>query len=167
MKRFTTLALPVLLIASLAGCVTYNPDVIHADQAQRMSTVVDATVLSVRPVVVDGQQSGGGALVGGVAGAVAGSNVGGYREGAVASVVGMVAGAMIGNAVERNATRENAVEIIVQLRNGERRSIVQGIGSEPPLGVGDPVILVSTAGRTVVRRAPVVAPAPAPERAHS
>ncbi len=166
MKTFAALTLPVLLAASLAGCVTANPDVISPYQAQRMSTVLDATVLSVRPVVVDGQQSGGGAMAGGVVGAVAGSNVGGYRDGAVASVIGMVAGAMIGNAIERNSTKENAVEIIVQLRNGERRAIIQGVGAEAPLTAGDPVILVSSAGRTVVRRAPV-APQPAPEPARS
>ena len=165
-KKFAALTLPVLLVAALSGCVTANPDVVNPYQAQRMSTVLDATVLSVRPVTVDGQQTGGGAMAGGVVGAVAGSNVGGYRDGAVASVIGMIAGAMIGNAVERNATRENAVEIIVQLRNGERRAIIQGVGSEPPLTVGDPVILVSSAGRTVVRRAPV-APQPAPEPSRS
>ena len=165
-KTFAALTLPVLLAASLAGCVTANPDVISPYQAQRMSTVLDATVLSVRPVVVDGQQSGGGAMAGGVVGAVAGSNVGGYRDGAVASVIGMVAGAMIGNAIERNSTKENAVEIIVQLRNGERRAIIQGVGAEAPLTAGDPVILVSSAGRTVVRRAPV-APQVAPEPSRS
>lgn len=167
MKTLAALALPALLVAALSGCVTANPDVIQPYQAQRMSTVLDATVLSVRPVVVDGRQSGGGAMAGGVVGAVAGGNVGGYRDGAIGSVIGMVAGAMIGNAIERNATRENAVEIIVQLRNGERRAIIQGVSAEAPVGVGDPVILVSSAGRTVVRRAPVVAPQPAPEPARS
>ncbi|XHS78651.1 glycine zipper 2TM domain-containing protein [Burkholderiaceae bacterium UC74_6] len=163
MKKLPAIALlTTALVAGLSGCVTANPDVVHPYQAQRMATVIDATVLSVRPVNIDGQQSGGGAMAGGVIGAVAGSNVGGYRDGAVASVIGAVAGAMIGNAVERNATKENGVEIIVQLRNGERRQIIQGIGSEPPLAVGDPVILVTNSGRTVVRHAPLAPPPPPP-----
>ncbi|HEY4079139.1 MAG TPA: hypothetical protein VGM81_00465 [Burkholderiaceae bacterium] len=150
----------LLSVSLLSGCVTANPDVVRPYETQRMSQVLDATVLSVRPVVVDGQQTGAGGMAGGVVGAVAGSNVGGYRDGAVGSVIGLVAGAVIGNAIERSATRENALEIIVQMRNGERRAIVQGQSAEAPVGVGDAVILVTTGGRTVVRRAPPVAPAP-------
>ena len=66
---------------------------------------------------------------------------------------------MIGNAVERYGTREEAIEILVQLRNGERRSIVQAKGNET-LQPGDAVILVSTNGKTRVSRAPAVVPPP-------
>ena len=57
------------------------------------------------------------------------------------------------------STREDAVEILVQLRNGERRAIVQAKGNET-LQPGDAVILVSTGGKTRVSRAPAVVPAP-------
>src|SRR5687768_15599662 len=116
--------------AFLAGCSTTSPDVIQRGDAQRMSQVQDATVLSVRPVVVEGNQSGIGGVAGGIAGGVAGSSVGGHREAAVVGVLGAVAGAVIGNAVERYSTREEAVEVLVQLKNGERRSIVQAKGNE-------------------------------------
>ncbi|MDT9000229.1 glycine zipper 2TM domain-containing protein [Paucibacter sp. APW11] len=156
------------LVASLAACSTSSPDVIQRGDAQRMSQVQDATVLTVRPVTVDGSQSGAGAAAGGVIGAVAGSSVGGRREGQVVGVLGAVAGAVIGNAIERSATKEEAVEILVQLRNGERRAIVQSKGNET-LVPGEPVILVTTGGKTRVSRAPVVtqaAPVPAPAPAH-
>jgi outer membrane lipoprotein SlyB len=120
-----------------------------------MSQVQDATVLSIRPVVVEGQQSGVGGVAGAVAGGVAGSTVGGHREGAVVGVLGAVAGAVIGNAVERFGTREEAVEVLVQLKNGERRAIVQAKGNET-LIPGDAVILVSTGGKTRVTRAPAI-----------
>jgi outer membrane lipoprotein SlyB len=148
-----------LAVATLAACSTTSPDVVQRGDAQRMSQVQDGTVLSVRPVVVEGSQSGVGAVAGGVAGGVAGSTVGGRNEQAVVGVLGAVAGAVIGNAVERYGTREEAVEIIVQLRNGERRSIVQAKGNET-LQPGDAVILVSTNGKTRVSRAPAVIPAP-------
>ena len=154
------LILSASLLAALAACSTTSPDVIQRGDAQRMSQVQDATVLSVRPVTVDGSQSGAGAATGAVVGGVAGSTVGGRRENAVVGVLGAVAGAVIGNAVERTATKEDAVEILVQLRSGERRAIVQAKGSET-LNPGDPVILVTTGGKTRVTRAPVVA-APAP-----
>ena len=75
-------------------------------------------------------------------------------------VVGAVAGAVIGNTVERAATKEDGVEVLVQLRNGERRAIVQGRGSEA-LNPGDAVILVTSGGKTRVTRAPAVVPDPA------
>ncbi|MBB2487690.1 glycine zipper 2TM domain-containing protein [Mitsuaria sp. WAJ17] len=161
MNKTFTLCASVLALSLLGACSTSNPDVVSRHDAQRMSQVVDATVLSVRPVTVDGSQSGAGAVTGGVVGAVAGSSVGGRREGQVVGVLGAVAGAVIGNAIERSATREEALEILVQLRNGERRSVVQAKGQENFVP-GDPVILVTTGGKTRVNRAPVVSqPAPA------
>lgn len=151
----------VLAIASLAACTTTSPDVIQRGDAQRLSQVQDGTVLSVRPVVVEGNQSGIGGTAGAVAGGVAGSTVGGHREAIVVGVIGAVAGAVVGNAVERFGTREEAVEILVQLKNGERRAIVQAKGNET-LAPGESVILVTTGGKTRVTRAPVVTPMRAP-----
>ena len=141
--------------ALLAGCTTTSPDVISRNDAQRMATVVDAVVLSTRPVVVDGTQSGIGAAVGSVAGGVAGSSVGGSREAIVVGVLGAVLGGVIGNAVERTSTREEAVEVLVQLKNGERRSVVQAKAGES-LVAGDAVILVTTGGKVRVTKAPAV-----------
>ena len=149
---------PLVIVAALlplAACVTANPDVVSRADAQRMSSVQDATVLSVRPVVIDGQQSGIGGVSGAVVGGVAGSNVGGPRGSAIVGIVGAIAGGVIGNAVERNATKENAVEIILQMRNGDRRMITQGIGQES-FAPGEPVIVVTTGGRARVMKAPPV-----------
>lgn len=152
--RLTALA----LAATLAACTTTSPDVVRREDANRMSTVTDAVVLSVRPVTVEGQQSGVGGAAGGVVGAVAGSSMGsGRRDSTVGSVLGAVAGAVVGNAIERVTTKEEAVEVMVQLRNGERRAIVQAKGTEE-LRAGDPVIIVTTGGKVRVTRAPAVVP---------
>jgi outer membrane lipoprotein SlyB len=143
---------PLALVA-LAACSTTSPDVIQRGDAQRLSQVQDATVLSVRPVTVEGSQSGGGATAGGVIGGVAGSTVGGHREGIAVGILGAVAGAVVGNALERSSTREDAVEVLVQMKNGDRRAIVQAKGNET-LMAGDPVVLVTTGGKTRVTRAP-------------
>lgn len=118
-----------------------------------MATVVDAVVLSTRPVVVEGSQSGIGATAGGIVGGVAGSSVGGSREAVAVGVIGAVAGAVVGNAIERLSTREEAVEILLQLRSGERRSVVQAKGNEN-FQPGEAVILVTTGGKVRVTRAP-------------
>ena len=156
MFRSTPLLALVAALA-LAGCATSSPDVISRQDAQRMSTVVDATVLAVRPVTVDGSQNGTGGVAGGVVGAVAGSSIGGRRDSIVGGVLGAVAGAVVGNAIERTATREDSLEIMVQLRNGERRAVVQAKGNES-FYPGDQVILVTTGGKVRVSRAPGAVP---------
>lgn len=159
MKR---LVLAALLAVLVSACSTTSPDVIRRDDANRMSTVLDATVLSTRAVTVEGNQSGVGAAAGGVVGGIAGSSVGGRRESVAVGVLGAVAGAVIGNAVERSTTQEAAVEVLVQLRNGERRAIVQARGQDD-FKPGDPVIIVTTGGKVRVTRAPTVSsPAPTP-----
>ena len=85
--------------------------------------------------------------------------IGGYggsgvqREAQVLGVLAGVAGAAAGNAIERFSTREEAVEILVQLKGGERRAIVQAKASEK-LEAGDPVIIITTGSKVRVTKAP-------------
>ena len=152
--------LGIAVALALTACATSNPNVVPVYGAQRMSNVYDATVLAVRPVTIDGSQSGLGAGAGAIAGGIAGSNVGGGNGAVVGTLIGAVIGGVAGNAVERGATTQNGVEIIVQLRNGQRRAIVQG-ATPDVFSPGDPVILVVTGGNTRVQRAPQVGQAPA------
>ena len=162
MKRLLVCSTVLATVVALGACTTTSPDVVNRYDAQRLSTVVDAVVLTTRAVVVEGTQSGIGAAAGGVAGGVAGSSVGGRREGMVVGLIGAVVGGVIGNAMERNTTREDAVEILLQLKNGDRRAVVQARAAET-FAPGDAVILVNTGGRVRVTKAPAVtAPAIAP-----
>ncbi|MDP1649060.1 MAG: hypothetical protein Q8M01_12800 [Rubrivivax sp.] len=160
MKRFL---IATAAVAVLAACTTTSPDVVSRNEAQRLSTVVDAVVLSTRPVVVDGSQSGIGSAAGVVVGGVAGSSVGGRREALAVGIIGAVVGGVVGNAMERASTREEALEILVQLRNGDRRSVVQAKAAEA-FAPGDAVILVTTGGKVRVTKAPVLPAAPATNR---
>jgi outer membrane lipoprotein SlyB len=154
MKNAIQLALLVSIAAVLGGCASSSPDMIKRGDTQRMAQVEDAVVLSIRTVVVDGNQSGAGAAVGGVIGAIGGySGSGIQREAQVLGVLAGVAGAAAGNVIERFATREEAFEILVQLKGGERRAIVQAKGTEQ-LVAGDPVIIVTTGGKVRVTKAP-------------
>jgi outer membrane lipoprotein SlyB len=154
-------------VAAFVACSTTSPDVIQRSDAQRLSQVQDATVLSVRPVIVEGSQSGAGAATGGVLGGLAGSSHSSGREQAALGIVGAVAGAVIGHAVERGATREKAVELLLQMRSGERRAIVQAAAGEA-FQPGDAVILVSSGGKTRVTKAPPgTVPAAPPAPVHS
>ncbi len=138
----------------LTGCASSSPDVIQRGDAQRLSSVVDAVVLSVRAVTVEGSQSGVGAVAGGAVGGIAGYGAGGsQREAQIIGILGATAGAVAGNVIERAGTREEAYEILVQLKNGERRAIVQAMGTEV-FQPGDPVILITTSGKVRVTKAP-------------
>lgn len=154
MKHFMSLSAALVASLVLAACASSSPDVIKRGDAQQMAQVQDGVVLSVRPVVVDGSQSGIGAGVGGVVGAIGGySGSGVVREGQILGVLAGVAGAAAGNAIERMSTREDAVEILVQLKGGDRRAIVQAKGTEV-LAAGDSVIIVTTGGKVRVTKAP-------------
>lgn len=161
MKRSLLAAVAVSMTALLGACSTTSPDVIKPGDAQRLSQVDDAVVLSVRPVVVEGSQSGAGAATGAVLGGVAGASVGGSREHMAVGVLGAVVGGVVGNAVERFGTREDALELVLQLSNGQRRSVVQAKGSEN-FNPGDAVLLINTGGKLRVVKAPgPQVPAPA------
>jgi outer membrane lipoprotein SlyB len=150
MKRFLLWGLAL----ALAGCATSSPDVIQRGDAQRLSTVVDAVVLSLRTVTVEGSQSGAGAVVGGAVGGIAGGGAGGsQREAQIIGILGAAAGAVAGNVIERTATREEAYEILVQLKNGDRRAIVQAKGTEV-FQAGEAVLLITTSGKVRVAKAP-------------
>jgi outer membrane lipoprotein SlyB len=154
MKHFFNLSLALIVAATLGACASSSPDVIQRGDAQRMAQVQDGVVLSVRTVTVDGSQSGIGATVGGVVGGIAGANAGGRSSGgAIASVLGAVAGAAVGNVAERFSTKEEAFELLIQLKGGERRAIVQAKGSEVMVP-GDAVILVTTGSKVRVTKAP-------------
>lgn len=154
MKKAIRLVLLVSVVGLLGACASSSPDVVQRGDAQRMAKVDDAVVLSVRNVTVDGNQSGVGAAVGGVVGAIGGyggSSV--QREAQVLGVLAGVAGAAAGNAIERFSTREEAVEVLVQLKGGDRRAIVQAKGAEK-LEPGDPVIIVTTGSTVRITKAP-------------
>ena len=146
--------LAVALVLVLSACASSSPDVIQRGDAQRLSVVEDGAVLSVRNVTVEGSQSGVGAATGGVVGGLAGYGAGGnQRDGQIIGVLGAVAGVVAGNAIERMGTREEAYEILVQLKNGDRRAVVQAKGAEV-FAPGDAVVLVTTGGKVRVARAP-------------
>ena len=144
----------------LAACASSSPNVVDRSSAQRLSSIQDATVISVHKVVIDGSQTGMGAAAGAVVGGVLAAGNKDDRLNVATGVLGAVAGGLVGNAAERMFTKEDAVEIIVQLSNGERKSIIQGRG-DANIQPGDKVILISNGGKTRVQPA-VTAPMPNP-----
>src|SRR2546430_17228795 len=113
MLKTVSVAICLASIGALSACQTASPNIVDRSEAQQLATVEDGTGLAVRPVTIDGSHSGIGSLAGLVIGGVVGSNIGGARGSAIAGVAGAVAGGVAGNALERTATKENGVELIV------------------------------------------------------
>jgi outer membrane lipoprotein SlyB len=154
MKIIIQVLASVVAVAVLSACATSSPDIVSRHDAQVAAQVQDGVVISIRQVTVDGSQTGMGAAAGGVVGAMIGSGASAIqREKIGLGVLAGVAGAVAGNAIERMATKEEAFEIIVQMRNGDRRAVVQAKGSDTILA-GDSVIIVTTGGKVRVARAP-------------
>lgn len=144
----------VLLAMTLlaVGCASRRSGAVYSrDEALRRMTVYYGTVLTVRQATIEGTQSGVGPVMGGVAGAVAGSAIGSGSGQAIATVVGGIVGSLAGGVVEEGATRKAALELTVEMDNGEIIAVVQEADDE--YAVGDRVRIVRTPdGATRVRQ---------------
>lgn len=149
---FRSIAL-VLAAALLAGgCASSKSGNVYSrDQARHEMTVRMGTVESVREVAMEGTKSGVGTAAGAVVGGVAGSNVGRGKGAIVGTVVGAVLGGIAGNAIEEGATKKQAMEITVQLDNGQLTAVIQE-GDPFEFRPGDRVRLLSSRGETRVTR---------------
>lgn len=93
----------------------------------QVSRVDEAIVVAVRPIRIQGDRTFVGTATGAAVGGIAGSQIGGGdEERAIGAVAGAVAGGLIGSAVEQGVTTQQGFEYVLQLANGEMRTIAQG-----------------------------------------
>jgi outer membrane lipoprotein SlyB len=135
------LGLALLLAALAAGCARApGPSVYESRETQQAAVVERGTIVSMRPVQVEGTGRTG-TLIGGAAGGVAGSFIGGdWRSNLLAGIAGAVVGGVAGGAAERAMTGTTATEFIVELERGGTIAVVQG--NEEGLRVGDRVTVL-------------------------
>lgn len=159
------LAAAVLLAASLglAACAsddTRQGAAAAAAPAAGFGHAADTsygTIVSVRPVAVQGQTSGAGALGGAAVGAAAGSFVGGsdVRGNILGAIGGAIIGGVAGNAAEARIGQTRTVEIIIREDAGGTISVVQP--NEQNFQPGERVVITNGATTRLARGAP---PAP-------
>jgi outer membrane lipoprotein SlyB len=116
-----------LSVYAMIGCneSAHSSNIYSRKEAGQVQTVQDGEVLYVRPVTIEGSRSPAGAIAGGVLGYAVGNTMGGGSGKTVARAAGTVGGAAAGSAVQKKATREDALEITVRLDSGEIISVVQ------------------------------------------
>ena len=140
-------ALATVSIALLGGCATtQSASNYRQSQAQREMSVRMGVVESVRPVTLEGNQSGVGTVAGAAIGGIAGSNIGGGNRGsAVGTILGAIGGAVAGHAIEEGTTKKPGIEITVRFHNGSMSAITQE--ADEQFHPGDRVRVLSD-GRT-------------------
>ena len=95
-------------------------------QVRSAQTVQYGKVVSVQPVTLEEDRPAVlGTVGGGVVGGVLGNMVGGGRGKTLATIAGAALGAAGGYAGEKALTKQNGLEITVELENGQQLSIVQ------------------------------------------
>lgn len=112
---------------TLAGCVnnsTLSGDVVSASQAKQIQNVTYGTILSVRPVQIQGGSDENiiGAIGGAVLGGFLGNTLGGGTGRSLATAAGAVAGGLAGQGVQGELNKSNGVQL--EIREDSGRTIV-------------------------------------------
>jgi outer membrane lipoprotein SlyB len=133
--------------AALAACTpTTTGNVVSSGQTQAAQSVSFGTIVDARPVTVQANPGGPGAvtatLAGGLAGGLIGNEIGGGRGQDIATVVGATAGAAAGNRLANQAGTQQSTEWFVRLESGRTISVIQ---SEPAFSIGQRVQVVQNA----------------------
>lgn len=150
-SRVLLAAVCLSAVVLVSGCAkpSASANVYNYNQTQRDQIVRNGTVINVRPITIERDQTSGvGAVAGGAVGGVAGSAVGGGTGRTLAIIGGAILGALAGNAVEDQVGKKDGLEITVRLDNGETRVIAQE--ADLPIMMNQRVQVISGAGPTRV-----------------
>ena len=152
MKKQFKYFMAMIITTSVVSSCSYNslkPEVVDRSSAQRMQTVVFATVVSVDRVVLAGDGDTG-AIAGALIGAVAGSSVtDSETESDIAGVLGALVGSAIGSKAGDAATRKPAIELLLDLDSGKTVSIIQEEG-DYAFAAGQRVKIIKNKGKSRV-----------------
>jgi outer membrane lipoprotein SlyB len=146
MNRWSVRAI-ALCVIFLVGCQRPGQNVYSYSEVGKASLVNFGTVVAVREVDVQGQNTGAGAAIGATGGAIAGYELGRGGGTAAATLGGAVIGGVIGALAEQAAANRKAIEYTVTLETGATMVIVQDHNEgEQPIKPGDRVMVQVTGG---------------------
>ena len=140
-----------LFLVSCSGNPVGSADNINMALTGQPMAVTQGTVTRVRNMTIqnDSDNNIAGAAAGGVLGGVAGNAIGGGSGRRIATAGGAVAGALTGQAIQRNRSQINGVELFIRPVNGNEFVIVQPMG-ETPFFVGQQVNITSLRGQVTI-----------------
>lgn len=117
---------------TLTGCPSsMSGGAYSRGQVREAQEVELGFVENVRPVLIEGAQSGVGTMTGAALGGLAGSHLGRGHGNVAGAIGGAVVGGMIGSAIEEDATRRPGLEITVRLEEDGRLIAITQEDDEP------------------------------------
>ena len=130
MAKATRSLIPAIGLVALLGmgaCAPRNTNTTYTGaDIGRSAQVSYGVIVSMRPVTIQGGQSGVGTFGGAAAGATAGSFIGGDpRMRILGAIGGAIIGGLAGGAAEGSLSTGQAVEFIIREDNGQTISVVQ------------------------------------------
>ncbi len=143
------LALTSFFFFIITGCqpASQGSKVYKPGQAQTAQSVYYGTVLDVADVQIQHEETGAGSLGGAVVGGIVGSTIGKGRGKKLATTGGALAGAAAGSAAEQARAMRPALEIELEMDDGQILVIVQEKDDE--YSVGDRVRLIKSPDGTM------------------
>lgn len=132
----------VMVIAN--GCASSNATVVDRHRVGTLQRVEMGTVVTVKNIIIEGEQTPIGLMGGAVIGQAAGSAIGQGAGNALARAGGAVTGAIMGRKTEQVVTRKAGLEVTVQIDGGDKVVITQE--ANDIFQVGDRVQVISGAG---------------------
>jgi outer membrane lipoprotein SlyB len=133
MSRLILIALCGALVS--VGCASSNSgNVYPRNQVRQAWTVEEGKVSGIKDVRIEGERTGLGRLGGGYVGYEVGRTVGSGHGNDVGGAVGAVAGAVAGGATEELMTRDQGLEITVDLDKGSSIAVVQAADQQFQVG---------------------------------
>ena len=152
MKLLKQFAVLLFIAFFMIGCAESRSGKVYSrDEARKSLAVRYGTVVAIHQATIEGTKTAAGPVLGGAAGAAAGSTIGGGSGKTVATVLGGIAGTLGGAAIEEGVTRQDGLEITVQMDSGETLIVVQE--ADVIFHVGDRIrVIKGSDGTTRVRQ---------------
>lgn len=150
MKPVFKILAATVLLSGMTACASVDSQNNYSEaDVGRATTVEFGTVVGVRSINIQGENSGFGGLAGAAGGGALGSTIGGGSGKTVSVVAGAILGALAGNATENEVDKRQGIEYTVTEENGKTITVAQNIAkTDKPLGVGDRV-MVQTSGKYI------------------
>ncbi len=150
-SRILVVSLVGLTLAGCSNTSSLSGDVYSASDAKQVQSVTYGTLVSARPVQIQGGNDSNvlGAIGGAVLGGFLGNTVGGGTGRSLATAAGAVAGGVAGQGVQGAMNKTQGVELEIRKDDGNTILVVQKQG-DTKFAAGQRVRIASNGSQTTV-----------------
>lgn len=150
-SRILVVSLVGLTLAGCSNTSSLSGDVYSASDAKQVQSVTYGTLVSARPVQIQGGNDSNvlGAIGGAVLGGFLGNTVGGGTGRSLATAAGAVAGGVAGQGVQGAMNKTQGVELEIRKDDGNTILVVQKQG-DTKFSAGQRVRIASNGSQTTV-----------------